>query len=278
MTRDTTERLDFARVSRLSPAGCPRSVAARRQSLWLLVLIFTGFSVTAAEVIPPSPEHYFNDYAHAVSTPVSDRLNVELETFEKATSSQIVVAIFPKMQTDSSIEDYAQRIFEAWKPGQKKLDNGAILFVFVQDHKMRIHTGYGLEGALPDVICKRILDDEIAPRLRAGDFDGGMAAGVHAMIAATRGEYKGTGRTVAERQRSPSAGALPLLFPLIIFIIIISLARRSGTYYSRSGRTRWGFGPMITGGSSWSGGSSGGGGGFSGGGGSSGGGGASGSW
>lgn len=238
---------------------------------------------SAVEVLPPAPDRYFNDYAHVISPQVAGELNAQLEAFEKSTSNQIVVAIFPKMQTDSSIEDYAQRIFESWKPGQKKLDNGAILFVFTQDRKMRIHTGYGLEGALPDITCKRIIEDEIAPRFKAGDFNGGLTAGVNAMIAATRGEYKGTGQTVAQNQHQPSAG-FPFILIIVIFIIIFSLARRSGTFYTKSGRSNWGGGPFIGGGwssgggSSWSSGSSGSGGGFSGGGGSSGGGGASGSW
>ena len=295
MTRSTTERRHPVGDGRNTPTGCRRSIAARGTAYFsrhsslvirhflggALVLLFAQI-VFAAEVLPPAPDRYFNDYAHVVSPQVGDGLNAQLEAFEKSTSNQIVVAIFPKMQTGSSIEDYSQRIFESWKPGQKKLDNGAILFVFVQDHKMRIHTGYGLEGALPDITCKRIIDDEIAPRFKAGDFNGGLTAGVNAMIAATRGEYKGTGRTVAQNQHQPTAG-IPLVFVIVVILVMVSIARRSGTYYNRSGRSNWGGGPFIGGGwssgggSSWSSGSSGGGG-FSGGGGSSGGGGASGSW
>ncbi len=153
---------------------------------------------------------------------------------------------------------------------------------------MRIHTGYGLEGALPDITCKRIIDDEIAPRFKAGDFNGGLTAGVNAMIAATRGEYKGTGRTVAA-ERGPVGDFILEHFGLIIFIVMLSIfiasrLRRRGVLYGPYGMTRESRGWYIdfsgssnSGGSSWSSGSSGGGG-FSGGGGSSGGGGASGSW
>jgi uncharacterized protein len=252
----------------------------------LLFLLF-AFSLLAAEVIPRSPEKYFNDYAGVVSKQTAQNLNRQLEDFEKATSSQIVVAIYPKMQSGSSVEDYAQHIFEAWKPGQKKQNNSAILLVFMQDHKMRIHTGYGLEGALPDVVCKRILDDEIAPRFKAGDFNGGMTAGVNAMIAATRGEYKGTGRTQRQAQGGSSGNSplIPLLaFGFIFGISILSrLRRRAATQYGSSGRSSWSQGWYFdtSGGGSgggWSGGGGDGGGGFSGGGGDSGGGGASGSW
>jgi uncharacterized protein len=245
-------------------------------------LLLFALSLQAAEVLPPAPARYFNDYAGVVGKPVAQSLNTKLEDFEKTASSQIVVAIYPKMQTDSSIEDYAQRIFDAWKPGQKKLNNGAILLVFVQDHKMRIHTGYGLEGALPDVICKRILDDEIAPRLKAGDFDGGMTAGVDAIMAAARGEYKGIGRTHGQAA-GRNDSALPVIFFLVVILIFIlsKLRRGTATQYGANGRRSWNQGWYIdttnSGGSGggWSGG---GGGGFSGGGGSSGGGGASGGW
>jgi len=256
-----------------------------RHFLGGVLFLFFVLSLHAAEVIPPAPAQYFNDYAGVVRKQVAQNLNKQLEDFEKATSSQIVVAIYPKMQTGSSIEDYAQRIFEAWKPGQKKLSNGAILFVFVQDHKMRIHSGYGLEGALPDVICKRILDDEIAPQLKAGDFNEGMTAGVNAMMAAARGEYKGTGRThgqSAGNQDSP----LPVIFIIAVVIILIlsKLRRGTATQYGANGRRSWNQGWYIdlnSGGGSgggWSGGGNGDGGGFSGGGGDSGGGGSSGSW
>ena len=104
-----------------------------------------------------------------------------------------MVAVFPKMQSDSSIEDYTVRVARSWQVGQKNKNNGAVLFVFVQDHKMFLQVGYGLEGVLPDALCKRIIDEQITPRFKAGDFDGGLTAGVQAILAATKGEYKGTG-------------------------------------------------------------------------------------
>lgn len=246
----------------------------------VVVLVVCGILAVAAcacsaEVIPPVPRLYFNDEAHVVSAQVAKSLDAKLEEFDKSTSTQIVVAIFNRMQTDSSVEDYAQRIFEAWKPGMKNRDNGAILLVFVKDHKMRIHTGYGLEASLPDALCNRILQDEMAPRLRAGDFDGAMTAAVNAMIAATKGEYKGTGVTARPQQSSP-ASFLPFIIFLGIWFFLFIFIRRKGTVYTGSG-----FGGGFTGGGWSSGGggfSGGGGGGFSGGGGSSGGGGASGSW
>ena len=243
--------------------------------LWAIVGLIWCCCASAAEVIPPAPALYFNDYANVVSPATAARLNQTLSDFERAASSQIVVAIFPKMQSDSSVDDYTVRVARAWKVGQKDKNNGAVLFVFVQDHKMFIQVGYGLEGALPDGLCKRIIDQEITPRFKQGDFDGGLSAGVSAMIAATKGEYKGTGRTVNNGQggsSSISGGAFITIFiTIFVLVIILNIFRGSG---------RGGGGWLIIGGGGgggWSGGG-GDGGGFSGGGGSFGGGGAGGSW
>src|ERR1039457_6508526 len=114
----------------------------------------------AAEVMPPAPERYFNDYAHVVSPATATELNQKLEQFERDASSQIRVVVYPKMQSDSSIEDYTVRVAQSWGIGRKEKNNGAVLFVFVQDHKMFIQVGYGLEGALPDALAKRIIENE----------------------------------------------------------------------------------------------------------------------
>ena len=107
--------------------------------------------------IPPVPKEYYHDEAHLVDAATAQDFNHRLADFERQTSNQIVVAIYPKMNTDDELSEYCDRIFHAWGVGQKKLNNGAILFVFVQDHKMRIQTGYGLEGALTDITCQQIL-------------------------------------------------------------------------------------------------------------------------
>jgi uncharacterized protein len=249
----------------------------------ILVLLF-GCRLFAQEVIPPAPAAYFNDYAHIVSTGTASQLNSTLENFERQTSEQILVAIYPKMQSDSSIEDYTVRVARDWKVGQKDKNNGAVLFVFVQDHKVYLQVGYGLEGVLPDALCKRVIDEQISPRFKAGDFDGGLTAGVQSILAATKGEYKGTGVTAADRRDSHgSSSPFFSLGFIVLIIVIIIFTRGSGMFLpwlllSSSGSSRrWGGGGFSSGGGS-SGGGFGGGGGFSGGGGSFGGGGAGGSW
>ena len=252
--------------------------------------MLTALPAAGAEVIPPKPEHYFNDYAHVVSANTAFELNQKLEDFERKTSSQIVVAVYPKMQSDSSIEDYTVRVAQSWGVGQKGKDNGAVLFVFINDRKMYLQVGYGLEGALPDALAKRIIENEIKPHFKNGDFGGGLRAGVTAILQATQGEYTGTGRTVAERSRANdtlSGWTAALIVGLIIIFFLGKLLSycAGGTVYGHGGRTvRYGgMGPVFwggfgggSGGGGFSGG--GGGGGFSGGGGSFGGGGAGGSW
>jgi uncharacterized protein len=241
----------------------------------ILFLVF-GFRLFAQEVIPPPPKAYFNDYAGIVSTGTAAQLNQTLEDFERQSSDQILVAIYPKMQSDSSIDDYTVRVARSWRVGQKGKNNGAVLFVFVQDRKMFLEVGYGLEGVLPDALCKRIIDEQITPRFKAGDFDGGLTAGVQAILAAVKGEYKGTGTTVAERHIHTTNTVLtPIAILFLVFIFIVFM--RGGNLFT--GYSCWTLGSSGSFGG-WGGGgfSSGGGGGFSGGGGSFGGGGAGGGW
>jgi uncharacterized protein len=277
-------------------AALPQRAAGHGRCGWRILGCCLAMIVApltrAAETLPPSPPNHFNDFANVVPPASAQELDRELAQFERDTSNQIVVAIYPHQQSPAPIEDYAVRLFQSWGVGQKGRNNGALLLMFTQDHKMWITTGYGLEGALPDALCKRIVEDEIAPRLRTGDYGGGLSAGVHAMMAATRGEYRGTGRTAHDSESNGSSGFVSLL-PLIVFGVFILLMivgrnrQRGRSVYGSRGRTIvtppfWGGWGGGSGGGGWSGGSSGGfgggGGGFSGGGGSTGGGGAGGSW
>jgi uncharacterized protein len=250
-----------------------------RLCLGILALFASAIVAHAAETIPPKPDRYFNDYAGVVSPGAAERFNEQLAQFERETSNQIVVAVWRTMPSQSSIEDFTQRTFQAWQIGQKGRNNGAVFFVFVDDHRMRIQPGYGLEGALPDITCNEIIRDAVAPRFRANDFEGGLSAGIDLIFKAVRGEYKGSGKTVRESGSSQNnpAGLLIFFFVLVIILLAMRASRRLGGY-----RYTGGGGPFVSGnwGSGGGGWSSGGGGfsGFSGGGGSSGGGGASGSW
>jgi len=246
----------------------------------LCIAAFVAVQSQAAEVIPAKPAAYFNDYANVVSKETSSRFNQQLAQFERETSNQIVVAVFPKMQSDDDIAAYAQRVADSWGIGTKTQRNGVLLLVFVADRKLSIQVGYGLEGALPDVFAYDIRANQITPRFRNGDYEGGLAAGIDGIEKAIRGEYKGSGRTITEQRRNRGA---PSFFWFIIFFIILSLIsrmmRRLGGYSYSSHRSGPVFIPMgFGGGGGWSSGGGGGFSGFTGGGGSFGGGGSSGSW
>ena len=243
----------------------------------------------AAEVMPPKPAGYFNDNAGVVSKERALAFNETLAQFERDTSNQILVAVFRKMETDSDIADYTQRVAQSWGVGQAAQRNGAVLFVFVEDRKMFVQVGYGLEGVIPDITAFDITERHIKPRFRANDYEGGLATGIDLLMKAARGEYKGTGKTVAEKGKgdaAPRPGCSVFLtigfIMLLIFLSSRGSKRRRGYRYSGMG------GPFIggwsSGGGGWSSGgggwSSGGGGfsGFGGGGGSFGGGGAGSDW
>jgi len=243
-------------------------------ALFFLALV----RLNAAEVIPPKPIGYFNDYAGVVSREAAQRFNEQLAQFERETSDQVVVAVFPKMQSDSDIADYTQRVAQAWGVGQKERRNGVVLFVFIQDRKMFIQVGYGLEGALPDATAFDITERHIKPLFRSGNYEAGLATGIDLICKAIRGEYTGSGKTVAEQHRgSGGLGLLPFIIFVIVLIGISRMMRRLGGYGYSSGRSGPVFLPMG-GGGGWSSGGGGGFGGFSGGGGSFGGGGAGSSW
>jgi uncharacterized protein len=246
---------------------------------WAAALIFLlglgGNLFAQAQNLPPKPDRYITDQAGVLDAGTLSAINDQLEQFEKETSNQIVVAIYPSLPPDASIDQYAIDTYNAWKIGQKGKDNGALLLISINDRKMFICTGRGLEGALPDAICKNIVTEVIAPQFKQGNYAGGIQAGLNAMIAATKGEYKGTGTTVAERDGSNQNS--PFWIFIVLFLIVFCLTR-IGSFNS---------GPIIYTGGGWGGGGFGGGGfggggfgggGFSGGGGGSAGGGAGGGW
>ncbi len=262
----------------LSPAREPRALPRMLRSIVVglcVVLISHSF---AAEVIPPKPDRYFNDYVGVVSKEAASRFNEQLAQFERETSDQVVVAVFPKMQSDSDIADYTQRVSQAWGVGQKEQRNGVVLFVFVQDRKMFLQVGYGLEGALPDATAFDITERHIKPLFRTGNYEAGLATGIDLICKAIRGEYTGSGKTVVERKGGGAVtGLLPFIIFVVVLIIISRLFRKLGGY----GYSSRGGGPVfIPSGGGWSSGSGSGGGfsGFGGGGGSFGGGGAGSSW
>ncbi len=242
----------------------------RWYSNFLLLLLLLLPLTSAAAVKIPAASGYVNDRADILTPATEQKLEQFLRGFEQSDSTQLVVLTVPSLEGEP-VESYALQVAEAWGIGQKGKDNGALLLIARDERKIRIEVGYGLEGRLTDLLAGRIVDNEISPRFRAGDFDSGVLAGVQAMAEAVRGEYQGNGRTSRRGERSPW-GLLALLLFLGPGMLLLGGGRRSGGH-----RRHGGFyvgGPFGGGGR----GGFGGGGGFSGGGGGFGGGGSSGGW
>lgn len=153
-----------------------------------LTVFLLCFGIAArAEVAVPQLTGRVVDQTGTLSGGDIAGLNRKLQDLETRKGSQIAVLIVPTTQPED-IAQFSIRVAEAWKIGRKKVDDGALLVVAKNDHRLRIEVGYGLEGALTDVTARRIIDEIITPKFRTGDFAGGINAGVDRMIAVVNGE------------------------------------------------------------------------------------------
>ncbi len=262
----------------------------RRRSRWLGwtlgILLPLGALAQQIEVIPPSGK-WVTDLADLLTPSEEQMLSRKLAAYADTTSTQIVIVTLPTLNGIPAA-DYAVELGRQWGVGQQEYDNGVVILVARKEREVFIATGYGLEGAIPDVLAGRIVRDIMVPRFRQGDFYGGLSAAVDAIIAAALGEFQPPARTADGRG---GWGNLATLFVLLVVLLFfLSAARSSGgpprgrksaRYPYRVYHRTHGLPPVIiwgsgsSGGGGWSGGGFGG---FSGGGGSFGGGGAGGSW
>lgn len=228
----------------------------------------------------PEPPRLVNDFTGILTADQRQALESKLVAFDDSTSIQIAVVLIESLD-GRDIAEYGVDLGRAWGIGNKENNNGVLLLVSKGDRKIHIATGYGVEGALPDITASHIIDEQIKPNFRDNDFYRGLDEGTDAIIAATKGEYKAPENYRKKKGKREVPGVLVLL---IIFVIMYFIRRGGGGggYYGGGGYRRshgpggiWFF--PTSGGGSWGGGSSSGGfGGF--GGGSFGGGGASGDW
>ena len=259
-------------------------VALRLASFMLVLAMALSLFAPAARAaltFPPLTGRVV-DNAHVLSPQTVTDLTAKLADLETKTGRQLVVVTLPDLQGDD-IEDYGYQLGRAWGIGQKGQNNGALFIVVPSEHKVRIEVGYGLEPVLTDALSSVILQEQVLPKFRAGDVNGGVTAGTDAIIQQlSLDQASATANVQKATQASRSSGGIPFgaIFGIFIFIIIFStLFRRHG-----GGGMGWWLPMMILSsgsrGGGWGGGGfgGGGGGGFSGGGGSFGGGGASGSW
>jgi uncharacterized protein len=162
-----------------------------RMAYWLLaaaMIFLIGFA-NAQKAIPELWGLHVHDEAHILKQPVIDQLEQQLITYQDSTSNEIAILIIPSLEGDA-LEDYSMRVVEKWKLGNEEKDNGVLLLIVADEHKIRIETGYGLEGVLTDAKASRIIRNEIAPHFRQNQYDEGVIAGVNAIVKAIGGEYE----------------------------------------------------------------------------------------
>lgn len=257
-----------------------------KKSIILLILTVSSF-VGFAQKFPAKPNTLVSDFTNTLTASQKQQLEQKLVAFDDSTSNQVAVVII-KSVDDYDINEYALGLGRAWGIGGKSKNNGVILLIAMGDRKISIQTGYGLEGALPDLYTKRIIDNDIKPFFKENDYFGGIDAGTNSIISLIKGEYKNDNPKAKSKGGKGSAGIIVIIIIIIIVIIIKKGGGRGGSqviggrgvadalFWSMllgGGRDSGsGFGGGFGGGSS-------GGGGFGGfGGGSFGGGGSSGSW
>lgn len=258
---------------------------------WIIALLFlVGLAGTVSALEPFTVNQYVTDRAGMMGEAEAGQLSRALARYAGATGNQLLVITVPGLEGRELVE-YTEALFERNQPGEKGKDNGLILFVAQKERQIRIEVGYGLEEAVPDGKAGKIVREVIAPRFKAGDFSGGIIAGVNALIRAISPDYQDNTLPAPAPDGSEDGLSAAALFIVILLIVLANIfkenVRQANRRYRRgySEPNLWG-GDYYGGGGfggSWFGGGSGGNsddnsGGFGGGGGSFGGGGASGGW
>jgi uncharacterized protein len=231
------------------------------RGLLVLLLSICGLAFAQAQqvvAVPPLSGRVV-DLTNTLSAAQKSELSTQLEALEKQKGSQLVVLMVPSTQPET-VAEYGLRVAEAWKIGRAKaadpsakgkvvkVDDGVLLLIAKDDRKIRIEVGYGLEGAIPDALAKRIITDSIAPKFRTGDFFGGVRAGVGDLIKLIQGEALPAPAEVWQHGQAPSSGAgnesdsigwfAPLIFVFVLgFVLKAILGRFLGS--TAAGGAAW---------------------------------------
>ena len=269
------------------------------RSVLTTFFLFCTLLAIAQKDIPPPTDRLVNDFAGLLSRQESDQLERKLRAYARETSTQIAIVIDPSLEGEDPF-DYSYRLAREWGIGGGEYDNGILIYIAEAERQIRIQTGFGTEGFLPDAMAKRIIDNILTPAFRQGNYYRGLDQATSAIMEFGQGEYSGDGNQ--QQEPRDAKGGVPAVLVIVVLILLIAILSNRGQdddddddggyyrggRYDRYPRRRrrgggWIFlpGPWIGGG----GGSGGGGGGFGGlggfggfGGGDFGGGGAGGSW
>lgn len=260
-----------------------RNVTSMRLAFWTGWLLVGGMA-TAAPLLP-RPTGHVVDEAYLLSLGARHQLEQLAASLEAQTSAEMAVVTIPSLEGDS-LEGYTQRLFQTWGIGKKDKHNGILILLARQERKVRIHTGYGVEGLLPDGLCGEIIRTRMVPYFQRGDFPGGLMEGAQAVASVIRQDPEAPKLSKKSRRSRRGSDGVVSLLPVVMTVLIFlaAFSNRGGRGGGMGSRFPWWVLLLMSSGShrrgGWSGGSfGGGGGGFGGfGGGRSGGGGASGGW
>jgi uncharacterized protein len=261
-----------------------------KKLLLILLSVLWISGVWGQNILPkPNPPKLVTDVANVLSTEQRQILEQKLVALDDSTSNQIAIVLIPTLD-GYGVEEYANKLFRDWGIGSKGTNNGVLILAAIDDRKVWIEVGYGLEGAIPDIVASDIYRKKIVPAFKEGNYYRGLDDAINSLGKAAAGEYK------VKRERKGTGGTSGksiLTFVIILFVVLMIVARGGGGRGGGGMASRRGFGDVAetifwasilgggrgnSGGGGWGGGS-GGGGGFGGfGGGSSGGGGAGGGW
>ncbi|MCX7895559.1 MAG: TPM domain-containing protein [Thermoanaerobaculum sp.] len=187
----------------------------------LAVLSFLGPAVPLPALEVPFLAGRVNDLAGLLDEASREQLEQRLAQIEQSTGAQVVVLTIPSLEGED-LEDYAHRVASTWQLGQKGKDNGVLFLIAKGERKMRLEVGYGLESVLPDALARRILDQLVKPAFRAGDFAGGISAGVEAVARAIQGESVPKPAATGPSQDRSMGTKLPFFVVFFtIFILVI---------------------------------------------------------
>jgi len=184
--------------------------------LWLPAAVFVPAFAQQGLVAVPQLTARVTDLTGTLTADQSSALEAKLAAFEQAKGSQVAVLIVPTTQPEV-IDQYSIRVVEQWKLGRGKVDDGVLLLIALNDRKVRIEVGYGLEGALPDATSNRIIQQDIAPAFKRGDYYDGINTGVDRIMRVIEGE------PLPEPEFSPPAAGIPGLVHLLPFLFIFAL-------------------------------------------------------
>ncbi|MBC7961337.1 MAG: TPM domain-containing protein [Steroidobacteraceae bacterium] len=204
----------------------------------ILMMILLPHLAFALEV--PQLRGRVNDNANMLSPGASQRLEQTLADFERSDSTQIVVLTINSLEGES-LEEYSIKVAEAWRIGQTKLDNGAILLIAKQERKIRIEVGQGLEGVLTDLVSGRIIRGDISPYFKKNDYDAGITAGVSSIMQVVKGEYQAQPRDLKQGKKSAEPVFTLLVFLLVAVVFLGSLSKYLGGAAGAAGLSLIGF-------------------------------------